>query len=80
MKRDVWLQNLKPNERLGAQGHDDIRNHPFLKGFDWSRLRKMPAPKLHKVQNKCTVMYFFTLGLVLYFYISSMPYQDSECG
>ncbi|KAG0618371.1 hypothetical protein M758_4G058300 [Ceratodon purpureus] len=74
------LLNLKPNERLGAQGHDDIRNHPFLKGFDWSRLRKMPAPKLHKVQNKCTVMYFFTLGLVLYFYISSMPYQDSECG
>lgn len=43
-----------PNERLGAQGYDKLRNHPFFKGFDWSRPRRTRAPKLHKVQNKCS--------------------------
>ncbi|XP_024366060.1 3-phosphoinositide-dependent protein kinase 1 isoform X2 [Physcomitrium patens] len=45
------LLNLKPNERLGVQGYDDIKNHPFFKGFDWSRLRKMATPKLLKDPN-----------------------------
>ena len=70
------MQNLVPNERLGAQGYDEIRNHPFFKGFDWSRLRRMPAPKLHKVQNECTdptavvVLYSWFDVPVLHFLVS----------
>jgi len=45
------LLSLIPNERLGAQGYDKLRNHPFFKGFDWSRPRRVRAPRLHKVSN-----------------------------
>jgi serine/threonine kinase 38 len=30
--------------RLGRNGADDIKNHPFFDGLDWSSLRKMTPP------------------------------------
>lgn len=45
------LLNLTPNERLGAHGYDELRKHPFFKGFDWSRPRMIRPPTLHKEVN-----------------------------
>ena len=30
-----------PNERLGANGADEIKQHPFFDGFDWESLENM---------------------------------------
>lgn len=35
---------IDANRRLGKNGVDSIRAHPWFDGVDWSRLRDMPAP------------------------------------
>lgn len=68
-----------PNERLGAQGYDALRNHPFFKGFDWSRPRRMRPPKLHKVQNMCSdsaVMLLLMYKLFFFFFFLRWWYQE----
>lgn len=32
-----------PQDRLGAGGADEIKDHPFFDGFDWTSLEKMRA-------------------------------------
>lgn len=36
----------KPTNRLGLNGPDEVRNHPWFKGFSWAKLesREMEAP------------------------------------
>lgn len=54
-----WLQDLTPDKRIGAQGFDTIKSHPFFEGIDWSRLRKLVPPKtarLPKVQFVCELV------------------------
>jgi len=46
--------------RLGINGADEIKSHPFFKGFDWSNVGKMKAPFLPNLQNDCDVKYFDT--------------------
>ena len=47
---------LDPTERLGVNGWDAIKNHPFFKKhwFDWSKLsrRQLPSPLLPIIQEK----------------------------
>lgn len=40
------LIQRKPNHRLGYNGSDEIKNHPWLQDFDWDALyeRRLPAP------------------------------------
>lgn len=30
-------------KRLGANGVEEIQNHPWFKGTDWANLKKKPA-------------------------------------
>ena len=32
------------DERLGRNGVEEIKAHPFFKGFDWEGVRKQSAP------------------------------------
>lgn len=32
---------VDPNERLGVKSFDDIKNHPFFRGFEWAKLESM---------------------------------------
>ena len=32
------------DHRLGANGVDEIKNHPFFEGFDWENSRAVTAP------------------------------------
>lgn len=32
---------VKPNERLGANGFQEIKDHAFFKGFDWAKLQML---------------------------------------
>jgi len=32
------------NDRLGKNGVQEIKDHPFFRGIDWVNLRKVPSP------------------------------------
>ena len=35
-----------PEERLGKNGADEIKSHPFFDGMDWNTIRSKPSPNL----------------------------------
>jgi hypothetical protein len=42
---DILKRLISDSEvRLGRNGCDEIKNHPFFEGLDWSGLRKQQAP------------------------------------
>ena len=41
-----------PENRLGRNGADEIKAHPFFKGFDWNNLRKRKAPYQPNVKSE----------------------------
>lgn len=38
--------------RLGRNGVDEIKAHPFFKGIDWDNLRKMTPPYIPQVASE----------------------------
>ena len=38
------LLQLKPQNRLGMRGHDELRAHPFFTGVNWDRVRQQKEP------------------------------------
>ena len=38
------LLQLKPQNRLGMRGYDELRAHPFFTGVNWDRVRKQMEP------------------------------------
>lgn len=47
------LLTRDPNLRLGNRGTDEIRNHPFFRSIDWTKLmrKQLPAPFKPSVEN-----------------------------
>lgn len=41
----------KPGKRLGARGSEEVKNHPWLRGFNWTELELgiMKSPYRSKV-------------------------------
>jgi len=46
------------SERLGRNGVDEIKAHPFFKGIDWNRIRESPAPILPELKDQFDTKYF----------------------
>ncbi len=38
------LLTSDPQHRLGANGVESIKSHPFFKGIEWNKVKEMPAP------------------------------------
>jgi len=50
---DLVLKLLRdPEERLGANGVEEIKNHRFFDGIDWENLRQTPAPYMPEVKSE----------------------------
>jgi serine/threonine protein kinase len=41
-----------PDQRLGFNGAEEIKRHPFFKGLDWKNVRNMRAPFLPDVKKE----------------------------
>ena len=46
------------NERLGKNGSEEIKRHPFFKGLDWNNIRNLKAPFIPKLKNDYDTKYF----------------------
>ncbi len=44
--------------RLGVNGVDEIKKHPFFKGIDWDNLRNVKAPFIPDIENDWDNKYF----------------------
>lgn len=46
------------DKRLGYNGAQEIKNHPFFKGIDWKNIKSMTPPFIPKLENGCDTKYF----------------------
>jgi serine/threonine-protein kinase RIM15 len=53
---------LDPKERLGTNGADEIKRHPFFKGINWDKLRTQQAPIIPEHKNEIDTSNFVRLG------------------
>jgi serine/threonine kinase 38 len=47
-----------PEVRLGRNGVDEIKNHPFFEDFDWEAVRSFKSPYIPEVQNETSTENF----------------------
>ena len=46
------------NERLGKNGVEEIKSHPFFKNVDWENIRNSKAPFIPELENDYDTKYF----------------------
>ncbi len=46
------------NLRLGKNGSEEIKSHPFFKGINWKKIREMKPPFIPNLKNDYDVKYF----------------------
>ena len=47
-----------PNKRLGINGTEEIKSHPFFKGLDWENILNLKAPFIPELKNEYDTHYF----------------------
>ena len=47
-----------PDKRLGRNGADEIKEHPFFDGFDWDNIRNSKAPFIPDVSSPASAEHF----------------------
>ena len=48
----------EPETRLGRNGTEEIKNHPFFEGFDWDGVRKQTPPYIPNVSSEISAENF----------------------
>lgn len=48
----------EPETRLGRNGSEEIKNHPFFAGFDWANVREQKAPFIPNVTSEISAENF----------------------
>jgi len=56
------------NDRLGKNGADEIKKHPFFKDVDWDNIRNSKAPFIPELKNEYDTKYFEKFDEVEPFY------------
>jgi serine/threonine-protein kinase RIM15 len=58
------LMTLNPNERLGAGGAEEVKNHPFFEGIDWDKVTTTEAAFIPQVTDPESTDYFDPRGAI----------------
>ncbi|EJF61140.1 hypothetical protein DICSQDRAFT_155239 [Dichomitus squalens LYAD-421 SS1] len=66
------LMTLDPTKRLGANGADEVKAHPFFAGIDWDKVTTTEAAFIPQVTDPESTDYFDPRGAVL------QLFHDSE--
>jgi len=45
-------------KRIGTNGIDDIKNHPFFKGIQWDKIREIEPPFVPQLEDELDTSYF----------------------
>lgn len=67
-----------PEKRLGYNGIEEIKLHPFFKGFDWDNIRSKPAPFKPELSSPYDTKYFDTFKEVEPFYPNNSVGKSPE--
>ena len=62
-----FIQSLlcfDPSQRLGANGAEEVKQHPFLRGIDWANLRTEEANFVPQIGDPESTDYFDARGAV----------------
>lgn len=52
-----------PDQRLGRNGAQEIKAHPFFYGVNWDRIRSQPSPHVPQLRSITDTSYFPTEDL-----------------
>lgn len=81
------LMTVDPQRRLGANGADEVKAHPFLAGIDWDKVTTTEAAFIPQVTDPESTDYFDPRGAVLQLFhdseqptVSGQPVSDSPAG
>ena len=67
------LITLDPTQRLGANGAEEVKAHPFLKDIDWDNVTKTEAAFIPQVTDPESTDYFDPRGAVLQLFSDDDP-------
>ena len=56
------------NVRLGLNGAEEIKSHPFFRGLDWDNIRNLKAPFIPQLENEYDTHYFDNFDIKEPFY------------
>ena len=59
-----------PNKRLGLNGAEEIKSHPFFRGLDWDNILNSKAPFIPELKNEYDTHYFDSYDIKEPFYPS----------
>ena len=57
-----------PNKRLGLNGAEEIKSHPFFRGLDWDNILNSKAPFIPELKNEYDTHYFDSYDIKEPFY------------
>ena len=66
------------DERLGKNGIEEIKNHPFFKGVDWDNIRNTKAPFIPDIESDYDTKYFEEFEVEEPFYPPEKKYKKRK--
>lgn len=71
---------IDPTKRLGANGAEEVKNHPFFAGIEWDKVTMTEAAFIPQVTDPESTDYFDPRGAIIQLFDDDESVQASEAG